>query len=106
MATAAMFASHLTGGSITGGRYRNKSANFLERKAEISQLENRLKDMNKVNFSTEKTKVVLSGQGISLYRSLYEIASDISIVDFKDYKSKFNNLDNYFTFRSQSKAGR
>ena len=50
-----------------------------------------------VNFSTEKTKAVPSGQGTSLHRSLYEIASDISIVDFKDYKSKFNNLDNYFT---------
>ena len=50
-----------------------------------------------VNFSTEKTKAVPSGQGTSLHRSLYEIASDISIVDLKDYHSKFNNLDNYFT---------
>ena len=50
-----------------------------------------------INFSTEKTKAVASGQGTSLHRSLYEIASDISIVDLKDYKNKFNNLDNYFT---------
>ncbi len=50
-----------------------------------------------VNFSTEKTNAVPSGQGSSLHRSLYEIASDISIIDFKDYKNKFNNLDNYFT---------
>ena len=50
-----------------------------------------------VNFSTEKTKSVASGQGTSMHRSLYEIASDISIVDLKDYHNKFNNLDNYFT---------
>lgn len=50
-----------------------------------------------INFSTEKTKAVASGQGTSVHRSLYEIASDISIVDLKDYHNKFNNLDNYFT---------
>ena len=38
-----------------------------------------------------------SGQGTSMHRSLYEVASDISIVDLKDYNNKFNNLDNYFT---------
>ena len=50
-----------------------------------------------VNFSTENTKAVASGQGTSVFRSLYESANDISIVDMKDYNSKFNNLDNYFT---------
>ncbi|WP_321318498.1 SusC/RagA family TonB-linked outer membrane protein [Labilibaculum sp.] len=50
-----------------------------------------------VNFSTEKTKAVASGQGTSVFRSLYESANDISIVDMKDYNNKFNNLDNYFT---------
>lgn len=50
-----------------------------------------------LNFSTEKTKAVASGQGTSLHRSLYEIANDISIVDLADYHDKFNNLDNYFT---------
>jgi len=58
---------------------------------------NRFKVETSVNFSTEKTKAVSSGQGTSLHRSLYEIASDISIVDMKDYHSKFYNLDNYFT---------
>ena len=50
-----------------------------------------------LNFSTEKTNAVGSGQGTSMHRSLYEVASDISIVDLKDYNNKFNNLDNYFT---------
>ncbi|MCF2710035.1 SusC/RagA family TonB-linked outer membrane protein, partial [Bacteroides pyogenes] len=57
----------------------------------------KIKASTSVNFSTEKTRAVPSGQGTSLHRSLYEIASDISIVDLKDYHSKFNNLDNYFT---------
>ena len=57
----------------------------------------KLKVSTSVNFSTEKTKAVASGQGSSMHQSLYEIASDISIVDLKDYHNKFNNLDNYFT---------
>ncbi|RCW26075.1 SusC/RagA family TonB-linked outer membrane protein [Marinilabilia salmonicolor] len=50
-----------------------------------------------VNFSTESTSSVPSGQGTSVFRSLYEIPEDVSIVDMEDYTSKFNNLDNYFT---------
>lgn len=50
-----------------------------------------------INFSNEQTKSVPSGQGTSVFRSLWEIPEDISIVDMKDYKSKYNNLDNYFT---------
>jgi len=49
------------------------------------------------NFSVEKNRVSPTGQDNSIYRSLNEIATDISIVDLKDYNNKFNNLDNYFT---------
>jgi TonB-linked SusC/RagA family outer membrane protein len=49
------------------------------------------------NFSVEKNKVSPTGQDNSIYRSLNEIATDLSIVDLKDYNSKFNNADNYFT---------
>ncbi len=50
-----------------------------------------------VNFSYEKNEVAPTGQTNSIYRSLNEIATDISIVDLKDYNDKFNNIDNYFT---------
>ncbi|MGQ1891118.1 SusC/RagA family TonB-linked outer membrane protein [Thermophagus sp. OGC60D27] len=50
-----------------------------------------------VNFSTEETSTVPSGQGTSVFRSLYEIPEDISVVDMEDYESTFYNLDNYFT---------
>ncbi|GAB6121261.1 SusC/RagA family TonB-linked outer membrane protein [Dysgonomonas termitidis] len=49
------------------------------------------------NASVEKNRVSPTGQDNSIYRSLSEIATDISIVDLKDYNDKFNNLDNYFT---------
>jgi len=49
------------------------------------------------NFSVEKNKVSPTGQDNSIYRSLNEIATDLSIVDLKDFNNKFNNTDNYFT---------
>jgi TonB-linked SusC/RagA family outer membrane protein len=50
-----------------------------------------------VNFSSEVNKEVATGQEFSIYRNLNEIATDISIVDMKNYKDKFYNLDDYFT---------
>ncbi|MGY6647392.1 SusC/RagA family TonB-linked outer membrane protein [Wenyingzhuangia sp. IMCC45574] len=62
-----------------------------------SHTTDKLKLSSAINFSRETVKVVPSGQGTSLVRSLAEIANDLSIVDLKDYNNKFNNLDNYFT---------
>lgn len=47
------------GGAITGGRYKNKTANLLERKAEIGQLEARLEkeSQEKTRFLEELTSV-------------------------------------------------
>ena len=50
-----------------------------------------------INFSSEKNEASPTGQDNSIYRSLNEIATDISIVDLKDLNNKFNNKDNYFT---------
>ena len=49
------------------------------------------------NTSIEQNKVAPTGQDNSIYRSLNEIATGLSIVDLKDLNNKFNNLDNYFT---------
>lgn len=57
----------------------------------------KLKISSVVNFSNEKTKSVPSGQGTTVFRSLWEVSEDYSIVDMKDYNDKFWNLDNYFT---------
>lgn len=58
---------------------------------------NKLLISSSFNVSVEKNRVSTTGQDQSVYRSLNEIATDISIVDLKDYNDKFNNLDNYFT---------
>ncbi|HKJ80356.1 MAG TPA: TonB-dependent receptor plug domain-containing protein, partial [Prolixibacteraceae bacterium] len=50
-----------------------------------------------VNYSNENTKGVPSGQGSSVFRSLWEVSEDYSLVDMRDYESKFYNLNNYFT---------
>lgn len=58
---------------------------------------NRLTVSTSVNFSVERNEASPTGQDNSIYRSLNEIATDISIVDLKDLNNKFNNKDNYFT---------
>ncbi len=49
------------------------------------------------NYTGEETSSVAQGQGTSVYRSIYEVANNISLVDLKKYKEPFNSLDNYFT---------
>ena len=58
---------------------------------------NRLKVTTALNFSSEKNEVAPTGQDNSIYRSISEISTMLSIVDLKDYTNKFNTLDNYFT---------
>jgi TonB-linked SusC/RagA family outer membrane protein len=58
---------------------------------------NKLMISSAFNVSVENNNVAPTGQDNSIYRSLNEIATDISIVDLKNYNDKFNNLDNYFT---------
>ncbi len=58
---------------------------------------NKLTVSSSINFSSERNEVSPTGQDNSIYRSLSEIATDISIVDLKDFNNKFNNVDNYFT---------
>ncbi|MFV0565285.1 MAG: SusC/RagA family TonB-linked outer membrane protein, partial [Flavobacteriaceae bacterium] len=58
---------------------------------------NKLSINTSVNFANENTSAIPSGQGSSLFRSLYEVANDISIVDLKDYNDPFNDENGYFT---------
>ena len=58
---------------------------------------NRLTVSTAFNTSVERNKVAPTGQDNSLFRSLYEISTGLSIVDLKDLNSKFNQMDNYFT---------
>ena len=49
------------------------------------------------NYSNKSVEAVPGGQGYTVYNNLGQIPRDISIVDMKDYNSKFYNIDNYFT---------
>jgi TonB-linked SusC/RagA family outer membrane protein len=75
----------------------NDSYNRYTISTNASHQTNKVTISTSLNFSTEVNKESPTGQDNSVYRSLNEIATDISIVDLKDYNNKFNNLDNYFT---------
>ncbi len=50
-----------------------------------------------VNFSTSKTDVVGSYQGVSVIDGLYEMPRDINVVDMKDYNNPFFQPTAYYT---------
>lgn len=53
------------------------------------------------NFSQRKVNAPFTGQsgndGGSVFEEIIQIPTDIPITDFRDYKNKFFNVDNYFT---------
>ena len=62
----------------------------------------KLKSSFSLNYINKHSSFVYTGQGNSsagptLYQDIIQIPIDHSIVDSKDYKSDFYNLDNYFT---------
>ena len=58
------------------------------------------------NYVNRKVNVPFTGQGVSAGTSTFEnilqIPVDIKISDFRDYKNKFFNIDNYFTPYAES----
>lgn len=53
-----------------------------------------------INYVNKQSKYITTGQGgagATMYQEIIQIPVDMSIIDFKDYNNKFNNLDNYFT---------
>ena len=58
---------------------------------------NKLTVTTAFNFSVENTEVAPTGQDNSIYRSINEISTGLSIYDLNDINNKFTNLDNYFT---------
>ncbi len=92
------FYSSISQNSVDGPIPTNDdSYNRYTISANASHQASKLKVSTAFNFSTEKNEASPTGQDNSVYRNLNEIATDISIVDLKDYTNKFNNADNYFT---------
>lgn len=95
-------------GAITGGQYKNKSANLLERKAEINQLENAVRQISeKLQNSIEEQKLLtermnsLNGQREELEKSkraveMSLVQLDSQIASLKDgIKTIEENNDKY-----------
>ncbi len=58
-----------------------------------------------VNYVNKNSKTITTGQGqggATMFQEIIQIPVDMSIVDFKDYHNKFNNLNNYFTQFAQN----
>lgn len=60
-------------------------------------LTNKISASASLNYVGKDNKFVPTGQEQSVYDNIMQTPRDISIIDHKDYKSLFNNLDNYFS---------
>ncbi len=58
----------------------------------------RLTSSYSINYIKKNNKSVPSGQGEqSVYNQVMQTPRDISLLELKDYKNKWNNLDNYYS---------
>jgi len=55
-----------------------------------------------MNYIRKDSRFVPTGQEQSVMDAIWQTPRDISIVDHKDYKNKFNNVDNYYTVFAQN----
>ena len=55
-----------------------------------------------MNYIRKDSRFVPTGQEQSVMDAIWQTPRDISIVDQKDYKNKFNNVDNYYTVFAQN----
>jgi TonB-linked SusC/RagA family outer membrane protein len=55
-----------------------------------------------LNYVRKDSKFVITGQDQAVLDGVWQTPRDINIVDAKDYNSKFNNVDNYYTVYSQN----
>ena len=55
-----------------------------------------------INYIRKDSRFVPTGQEQSVMDAIWQTPRDISLVDLKDYKNKFNNVDNYYTVFAQN----
>lgn len=60
-------------------------------------LSNKISASASLNYVSKNNKFVPTGQDQSVYDNVMQTPRDMSIIDHKDYKSTFNNLDNYYS---------
>lgn len=55
-----------------------------------------------MNYIRKDSRFVPTGQEQSTLDGIWQTPRDISLVDLRDYKNKFNNVDNYYTVFAQN----
>ena len=62
-----------------------------------TKLQNKFSSNFSMNYIKKQSSFVPTGQDQSVYDNVMQTPRDISLIDLKDYKNKFNNLDNYYS---------
>ena len=50
-----------------------------------------------MNYVNTNGSSIATGQGVTAFNNLLQIPTDIPITEFRDYKSPFHNVSNYYT---------
>jgi TonB-linked SusC/RagA family outer membrane protein len=91
-------------GNVTSDGVVPSDADFLERNTFALRTNSHFNKFNlnsSFNYVNRKMNAPYTGQGGSdggsIFEEILQIPVDIKISDFRDYKNKFFNVDNYFT---------
>lgn len=91
-------------GNVTSNGVIPTYADYLQRNSFALRTNSRFKDFtinSSFNYVNKQINAPFTGQGgsdgASTFEEILQIPVDIKISDFKDYKNKFFNVDNYFT---------
>ena len=75
-----------TGGAITGGAYKNKTANIFERKAEIAELSDKLELLEEKNKKLQEENDIASQKQTETLYNLEELEKKLKVVQLKHFE--------------------
>lgn len=75
-----------TGGAITGGAYKNKTANIFERKAEIAELSDKLELLEEKNKKLQEENDIASQKQTETLYNLEELEKKLKVAQLKYFE--------------------
>ena len=75
-----------TGGAITGGSYKNKTANIFERKAEIDELSDKLELLEEKNKKLQEENDIASQKQTETLYNLEELEKKLKVAQLKHFE--------------------
>ncbi|HWJ92378.1 MAG TPA: SusC/RagA family TonB-linked outer membrane protein [Flavisolibacter sp.] len=91
-------------GNVTSDGVLPSKSDYLQRNTLALRTNSRFKNLTmntSFNYVNRQMNAPYTGQGTSegssLFEEILQIPVDLRITDFRDYKNKFFNVDNYFT---------